>query len=158
MRYFAIPLILLAAACQQAPKGERAPVTEAEATKIAETTEASFSAGNPDAIMGHYADDASMIDAAHANPSKDRKKQAAWTKSYVSMQPADLRVTDRDVKLLGPDAFVTSGIQSFTVAAGSARPVVRARFTDVYQRQKDGSWKIVHEHVSMPPAPTGAAQ
>jgi ketosteroid isomerase-like protein len=43
----------------------------------------------------------------------------------------------------------------FTVAAGAARPTISARFTDVFQRQRDGSWKIVHEHVSLPPAPAG---
>jgi ketosteroid isomerase-like protein len=59
--------------------------------------------------------------------------------------------------LLGGDAFISSGIETFTVAAGAARPTVSARFTDVFQRQKDGSWKIVHEHVSMPPTPATAA-
>jgi ketosteroid isomerase-like protein len=72
------------------------------------------------------------------------------------MQPADFKVLDRRIQLLGGDAFVSSGMQSFTVAAGAARPTVSARFSDVYQRQKDGSWKIVHEHVSMPPTPAGA--
>jgi ketosteroid isomerase-like protein len=42
------------------------------------------------------------------------------------------------------------------VAAGSARPTISARFTDVFQRQSDGNWKIVHEHVSLPPAATEA--
>ena len=31
-----------------------------------------------------------------------------------------------------------------------------SQFTDVFQRKGDGRWKIVHEHVSMPPAPTSA--
>jgi ketosteroid isomerase-like protein len=43
-----------------------------------------------------------------------------------------------------------------TIAAGTARPTVSERFTDVFQRQADGSWKIVHEHVSMPPSPSGS--
>jgi ketosteroid isomerase-like protein len=31
------------------------------------------------------------------------------------------------------------------------------RFTDVYQKQDDGSWKIVHEHLSNVPTAEGGA-
>jgi ketosteroid isomerase-like protein len=148
--------VLALAGCQKAPSGNP-PVTEAQAAKIAESAEASFTRGDVKAIMAQYADKAVMIDAASPNPSADRKVQSGWAETFVSMQPADYKVIDRHIQLLGGDAFVSSGIETFTVAAGAARPTVSARFTDVFQRQKDGSWKIVHEHVSMPPAATGGA-
>ena len=147
--------ILLATACQKAPSGQP-PVTEAQATKIAETAEASFTTGDLGKIMAQYADGAVMIDAASTEPSNDRKVQTGWAKTFVSMTPGDYKVPNRHIQLLGGDAFISSGIETFTVAAGTARPTVSARFTDVYQRQKDGSWKIVHEHISMPPTPAGA--
>ena len=108
--------------------------------------------------MAQYADNAVMIDAASPAPSADRKVQSGWAQTFVSMQPADYKVIDRKIQLLGGDAFISSGIETFTVAAGAARPTVSARFTDVFQRQKDGSWKIVNEHVSMPPTPAAATQ
>jgi ketosteroid isomerase-like protein len=156
MRTIMIPLVLLAAtACQKAPSGQP-PVTEAQAVQIAEAAEASFTTGDAKAMMAQYGDKAVIIDAASPNPSADRNVQTQWTQTFASMQPADFRVVDRRIQLLGGDAFVSSGVQSFTVAAGAARPTVSARFSDVYQRQKNGSWKIVHEHVSMPPTPAGA--
>ncbi len=145
----------LAAACQKAPSGQP-PVTEAQAAKIAEAAEANFTTGDLNKIMGQYAEGGVMIDAATTNPSTDRKVQTGWAKTFVSMAPADYKVPDRHIQLLGGDAFISSGVETFTVAAGTARPTVSARFTDVYQRQKDGSWKIVNEHVSMPPTPAGA--
>jgi ketosteroid isomerase-like protein len=148
-----ICLAMCCAGCQQGAKGGPA-ITAAEATRIAEQAEASFTKGDVKAVMAQYAEGAVMIDAATPNPSRDRKMQTGWAQSFVSMQPADYKVVDRQIQLLGPDAFVSSGIETFTVAAGQARPTVSARFTDVFQRQKDGSWKIVNEHVSMPPAPT----
>ena len=152
-------IVLLAsmalAACAKAPSGQP-PVTEAQASQIALNAEASFTTGDINRIMAHYADPAVMIDAATVDPSDDRKVQTGWARNFISMQPADYRVPDRHIQLLGGDAFVSSGTETFTVAAGAARPTVSARFTDVFQRQKDGSWKIVHEHVSMPPTPTGA--
>jgi ketosteroid isomerase-like protein len=151
MRSFVILIGAAAlAGCQKAPSGNP-PVTEAQAVKIAEQAEASFTTGDVKAIMAQYGDKAVMMDAASPNPSADRKVQTGWAQAFTSMQPADYKVVDRHIQLLGGDAFISSGIEAFTVAAGAARPTVSARFTDVFQRQKDGSWKIVHEHVSMPP-------
>jgi hypothetical protein len=157
MRSTFILLTFAVAACAKAPTGNP-PVTTAEAEKIAEQAEASFTTGDVKKVMAQYADNAVMIDAASPNPSADRKVQSGWAQTFVSMQPADYKVIDRKIQLLGGDAFISSGLETFTVAAGAARPTVSARFTDVFQRQKDGSWKIVNEHVSMPPTPTAAAQ
>ena len=133
-----------------------APVTEAEASSIAERAEASFTTGDVKAIMNQYADGAVMIDASNATPSTDRKVQTGWANAFVSMKPSSYRVPDRHIQIVGPDAFVSSGTEMFEVQSGAAAPTVSARFTDVFQRQRDGSWKIVHEHVSMPPTPVGA--
>ncbi len=105
--------------------------------------------------MNQYANGAVMIDASNPAPSTDRKIQTGWARTFVSMKPSGYHVPDRHIQIVGPDAFISSGTEIFTVQAGSATPTVSARFTDVFQRQRDGSWKIVHEHVSMPPTPTG---
>ena len=153
MRLLLISTIALlpVAGCKQAAS-DHAPVTKAEATRIAEQAEATFTTGDVNAIMRQYADGAVMFDASHPELSIDRKVQAGWARDFVSMKPADYHVPDRQIQLLGPEAFVSSGTEVFTVEAGAARPTVSARFTDVFQRQRDGSWKIVHEHVSLPPA------
>jgi ketosteroid isomerase-like protein len=143
--------LLAVAGCKQAAS-DHAPVTKAEATRIAEQAEATFTTGDVNAIMRQYADGAVMFDASHPELSIDRKVQAGWARDFVSMKPADYHVPDRQIQLIGPDAFISSGTEIFTVEAGAARPTVSARFTDVFQRQRDGSWKIVHEHVSLPPA------
>ena len=149
-----VPFLFPLAAClKEGPA--RPPVTEAQAVSIAEQAEASFTTGDTKAIMAQYAGNAVMIDAAAPSPSADRKVQTGWANNFVSMKPADYKVVDRHIQIVGNDAFVSSGIETFTVAAGEARPTVSARFTDVFQRQKDGSWKIVHEHVSMPPQASG---
>ena len=143
------------ASCKLHQAGEQASLTKAEATKIAESAEANFNTGDVKAVIGQYAEGAVMFDASHAAYSTDRKVQTGWAKDYVSMKPADYHVPDRQIQILGPDAFVSSGTEVFTIEAGTARPTISARFTDVFQRQSDGSWKIIHEHVSLPPAPGG---
>ena len=153
MRRLSVIPALALAACQQ--PAAQPPVTEAQATQIAAAAEASFTTGDLGKIMDQYAVNAVMIDASSVDPSTDRKVQSGWAKNFVSMKPADYQVANRHIQLVGPDAFISSGIERFTVEAGAARPTVSARFTDVFQRQKDGRWKIVNEHVSMPPTPTG---
>jgi hypothetical protein len=145
--------ILAVTGCKQAP-ADHAAVTTAEATKIAEQAEANFTTGKVDDVMRQYANGAVMFDASHPNYSTDRKVQTGWASDFVSMKPADYRVPDRQIQIVGPDAFISSGTEVFTIASGMARPTISARFTDVFQRQRDGSWKIVHEHVSLPPALT----
>ena len=143
------------AGCKLHQAGEQASLTKADATKIAETAEANFNTGDVKAVIGQYAEGAVMFDASHPAYSTDRKVQMGWAQDYVSMKPADYHVPDRQIQILGPDAFISSGTEVFTIAAGTARPTISARFTDVFQRQADGGWKIVHEHVSLPPAPDG---
>jgi ketosteroid isomerase-like protein len=143
--------------CKPAASGQ-SPVTQSEATRIAEQAEANFTKGNVDAVMGQYADNAVLFDATHPALTTDRKVQAGYAKDFVSMKPADYHVPDRQIQIVGPDAFVSSGTEMFTVEAGAARPTISARFTDVFQRQRDGSWKIVNEHVSLPPATPAGAQ
>jgi ketosteroid isomerase-like protein len=154
MRYAAFVLVVALAGCRS-QQGAHSPVTESEARAIAERAEASFTTGDADAIMNQYANGAVMFDASHVAATTDRKVQTAWAKSFVSMNPANYHVPDRQIQIVGPDAFVSSGTEVFTVQAGAANPTVSARFTDIFQRQRDGSWKIVHEHVSMPPTGAG---
>ena len=158
MRILSLTFLVLALAGCMRDTPHKAPVTNDEATRIAEQAEASFTSGDLNAIMSHYANGAVMFDASHAGLTTDRKVQASWAQSFVSMKPADYHVPDRQIQILGPDAFISSGTEIFTVAAGAARPTVSARFTDVFKRQKDGSWKIVNEHVSMPPSTAPAGQ
>ena len=154
-RTFILAIATLALGGCLKPAADHAAVTEAEAIRVAEQAEATFTTGDLNAIMAQYANNAVMIDAASPAPSADRKVQTGWARAFISMKPADYGVPDRRIQLLGPDAFISSGTETFTVAAGAARPRVSARFSDVFQRQKDGAWKIVHEHVSMQPSPAG---
>ena len=54
-----------------------------------------------------------------------------------------------------PEQERFGGAVRFTANVGAARPVLTTRYTHVYQRQPDGGFKIVHEHMSAPPPGTG---
>ncbi len=145
--------VLALAGCAK-PGAPPAPPAQAEAEKIVADTEVSFTGGNVEAIMGHYADGAVVFDPSVLDPSNDRAMQTKWTAGYVTMKPSDQTVGSRHVQVLDADTIVASGVMSFTAAVGPTRQMLRTRYTDVYQKQADGSWKIVHEHMSGPPPET----
>ena len=51
---------------------------------------------------------------------------------------------------LDADHFIASGTATLTSTDGPTKSATM-RFTDVYERQADGRWLIVNEHVSMKP-------
>ena len=145
-------LSLLAACQQQGAEPKLSPPTQAEAEKIIEATEKSYGSGNAAEIMGHYADGAVMFDQGLLAPVTDRQLQTKLTQGFAATQPRDFTVANRAIQVLDADTFVVSGVTNFTIQLGQARQPARARFTQVYQRQGDGAFKIVHEHMSAAPA------
>ena len=152
----AVPIIaaVALAACQQqtAEQAKLAPVTDKQAEKIVEATEKSYGSGDAAQIMTHYADGAVMFDQGLLAPIADRQLQTKLTQGFAATQPRDFTVANRAIQILDADTFVASGVTSFTIQLGQARQPVRARFSHVYQRQADGTFKIAHEHMSAPPA------
>jgi ketosteroid isomerase-like protein len=148
-----IAAFVLLAACQQSPEQAKLePVTQKQAETIIEATEKSYTSGDANQVMAHYADGAVMFDQGLLAPVADRQLQTKLTQGFAATQPRDFTVANRAIQLLDGDTFVASGVTSFTIQLGQARQPVRARFTQVYQRQGDGTFKIAHEHMSAPPA------
>lgn len=110
-----------------------------------------FAGGDSLAIMTHYAPGAVILDAGHLQPTTDRQLQTQWTAQFTTLHPADYVTSDLHLQPLGPDAFVATGISSFTADVGSGRGVLRVRFSHAFRRQADGKWLVVAEHISMPP-------
>ena len=150
MRQMLLIVTLGMAACT---KPAQAP-SQSEAEKIVADAEASFTSGDAQKIMGHYADGAVVFDPSLLEPSADRTMQTKWAAAFTTMQPADMTIASRQLQVLDADTMVASGVMSFTAQVGPNRQLLRTRFSDVYQKQADGSWKIVHEHMSGPPPET----
>ena len=131
------------------------PLSQADAEKIVADAEAAWSSARVETVMANYADGAVVFDTTALAPTTDRNIQTRGNASFLTMKPADFRVDPRHVQLLDQDTIVASGVLSFTANVGVARPVLKTRYTHVYQRQPDGAFKIVHEHMSSPPSGTG---
>lgn len=152
-RFLPMVALPLLAACQQpAAETKLEPVTQEQAEQLVGATEKSYGSGDANQIMAHYADGAVMFDQGLLAPVADRQLQTKLTQGFAASRPGDFTVANKNIQLLDGDTFVASGVTAFTIQLGQARQPVRARFTQVYQRQADGSFKIAHEHMSAPPA------
>jgi ketosteroid isomerase-like protein len=146
--------LIALAACQQpaAPKVAAAP-TDAEAIQIVDAAEGQWTSVDTAKILAAYKEGAVMFDVAAVQPSTDRATQNKWTDAFTAMKLSELSIADKHVQVLDADTIVASGIA--TLKSGAQGEPISFRYSDVYEKQPDGKWMIVHEHLSVPPAAAG---
>ena len=153
----AVSLFALAACNQQpaAPPQAATVPTDVEAAAIVDAAEAAWTSADTAKIMASYKEGGVWFDPVAVEPSADRAVQTKWTDGFTAMKLTEKSVAAKNVQVLDADTIVASGIATFKSGPG-ADPVT-FRYTDVYEKQADGKWLIVHEHLSATPAETAAA-
>ena len=61
------------------------------------------------------------------------------------------KIVEEKVQSLGENSYLNSGLYNFEIGPAEKREIVEARFTFVWQKDKDGQWKIIHHHSSIRP-------
>ena len=144
---------LLLAACDVQKSGNASEAaTSDDPAAIVAAVEDSWRSGSAEQAMAHYAPDAVVFSTGTLAPTRDRNIVTRETAGFMAMNPTDFVISDRNSQKLDDDTLISSGVVGFTAQVGAARQMLRARFTQVFQRQSDGRWLIVHEHMSLPPA------
>ncbi len=122
--------------------------TDAEAAKIVDAAESTFTSGDPVRIMEHYAPDAVLFDADHGPPTDDRAVATKRVESFVAMKPTKFLPGKRKLQFFGDHTFISSGIATVEFEGPEGPVTHRIRYTDVYRQQPNRIWLIVHEHLS----------
>ncbi len=146
------------AACNQQPAAPPQPAavpTESEAAAIVDGGEAAWTSADTGKIMAAYKEGGVWFDPVVVEPSADRATQTKWTDGFTAMKLTEKTIAAKNVQVLDDDTIVSSGIA--TLKSGVAGEPVTFRYTNVYQKQPDSKWLIVHEHLSAPPAEAAAA-
>jgi len=158
------PTLLIAglaalAACNQQPAAPTEAIaavpTEAEAAAIVDGAQAAWSSADTAKIMAAYKEGGVWFDPVAVEPSADRATQTKWTDGFTAMKLSEMSIANRNIQVLDGDTIVASGIA--TLKSGTAGEPVTFRYSDVYEKQADGKWLIVHEHLSALPAEAAAA-
>ena len=153
----AASLAALAACNQQAaaPPEPAAVPTAEEAAAIVDGAEAAWTSADTGKVMAAYKEGGVWFDPVVVEPSADRATQTKWTDGFTAMKLTEKAISAKNVQVLDADTIVASGIATFK--SGAVGDPVTFRYSDVYQKQPDGKWLIVHEHLSAPPAEAAAA-
>ena len=150
-------LFTLSACNQQpaaAPDAATAP-TDAEAAAIVDAAEGGWTSADTGKIMAAYKEGGVWFDPVAVEPTADRATQTKWTDGFAAMKLTEKSIAAKNIQVLDADTIVASGIATFK--GGDGADPVTFRYTDVYEKQSDGKWLIVHEHLSTTPAETAAA-
>jgi|CXWL01.1.fsa_nt_gi hypothetical protein len=151
-----IALTALLAACNPAKTDVAAPTAE-EAAKIVDAAEASFTSGDSAKIMANYVPDAVFFDPGYNDPTNDRATATKWTDGFVALKPTAFSPGNRMLQVIDASTIISSGVGTMDITGPKGPEKSHMRYTDVYRKQADGSWLIVHEHLSNPPQPAAAA-
>jgi ketosteroid isomerase-like protein len=128
------------------------PVSEADATRIADATVAGWTSMDVTKIKALYGPSVVGFDYAIGPLSTDR---VTWDRAQDIFAAAKIdgaNQISRNIQILDSDVFVVSGVWD---VKSSSTPASNGtvRCTDVYQKDSNGHWPIVNEHCSAMPKP-----
>lgn len=156
-------LAALLAACQPPAAQQSTPteaatppapvvLTEAEASAIADKLGETVAAGNLDQVVALYAPDAVAFSALSNDMITTTEANRADGEAILKLAPKTT-LNARKVQVLDADTFVDSGVMTWDITKNGKPTWIVVRYTDVFQKQTDGSWKVVAEHLSPTPQP-----
>ena len=146
----ALALCALATSITGCQQTAGAAISDADATAAADATQAAWTSMDVDKIEALYSHDVVGFDPMAAPLSTDWVTWHGFQVGFAAMKFDGIAVPDRKIQLLDADTFIVSGTGNLTSKDGAMKSAAM-RFNDVYQKQADGKWLIVNEHVSLKP-------
>ena len=130
----------------------KAKLTEAEAIRIATTPLTDWATENAKALDTAYAPEAIGFDASTAPLVPNGAAFVKINQDFMAMNFDKVNVRLQKVQILSDDIFIFT---SYTDLASTDGPGKASswRCTGVFQRQRDGKFRMVNEHCSFPPKP-----
>lgn len=128
-----------------------------EIAGLFERWNSALQSGKAQAVVSLYAPDA-VLQPTVSNLVRSTPEQIQdYFEHFLVSKPVGL-VNYRQIRHLGPDAAMDSGVYTFTLTAADGRQQqVQARYTFLYERL-DGQWKILNHHSSAMPQVQPALQ
>ena len=136
----ALALVVLASAAQASDKQD---VQTAFAN-----WRAALSSGKAENVVNTYADDAVLLATLRDQPITSQRARTKYFEALVS-KPAMKVTLDRElVRVLDEDDAVVNGTYTFSFEQDGKTVQIPARYTFVFEKNKEGAWKIVTHHSS----------
>lgn len=145
MRFFSIAVLLL---FSQATFALQA-VTEKDITALFDQWNQSLQTGKPEEVVKNYAPDAILLPTLSNQVRHNPEEIKDYFEHFLAKKPFG-QLNEQNVRLLGTDVAINSGIYTFTLNNEAQPKDVQARYTFVYRKIGD-KWLIVEHHSSLMP-------
>jgi ketosteroid isomerase-like protein len=144
---------LALAACQQqaAEADANASLSEAEAEAVVDAAQSDFASADIDRIDALYAGNVVAFDPRQRTIGEGSVMMYAFNVPFASLGYDEVEVADRKIQVLDADTLVVSGTAQLSSSTGASKDK-SMRYTQVFQKQADGAWKIATQHLSEAPA------
>ena len=125
---------------------------EKQIRELIEARTAALRAKDPKAMVEAYADQVVVFNLApplrQPTDARDTSLVQQWLATFAG--PMDAEVRDLEITVGGDVAFCTSINRLTAVPAGSDEPFTLWHRVTLGLRQVGGTWRITHEHESVP--------
>lgn len=126
-------------------------VDDATMTKVSDEFLAAATAGDVTRDDALYAKDAVAVDPVSSDLIVGSEAMHKSNQAFIDMKIDKVVYTERKFVALDENAFVVIGKVHAESSAGPAKSM-DFRVTDVFRKQDDGKFLIVHEHTSLAPS------
>jgi ketosteroid isomerase-like protein len=149
-----IAALALLAGTTACTKAETAKIDEAVAAKASDDMLATALSGDLAKVDAMYAgENVVAVDAVATDLATNAEQMHKFNVGFLSLKFDKMSYTERKIQVLDGDDFV---VTAKVHAESSTGPIKTTdfRLTDLFQKQADGTFKIVNEHISFAqPAP-----
>ena len=136
---------------------QTAPATKREIAALFHRWNASLATLDPDKVVANYATDAVLLPTVSNKPRTNHAELRDYFVTFLKKKPQGK--IDRSIIKIKGDTASDVGIYTFTLHGADGKPKqVQARYSFLYQRQRDGGWLIAHHHSSVMPEPVASAR
>lgn len=108
-----------------------------------------------------YANQSILLPTLSNEPATDFASKVDYFTDFMARHPRVISVDESFLRWASTahDTAINSGLATLetTDKTTGAKSTVYVRFTFVYQKQEDGTWKIIEHHNSMMPEPVQPA-
>jgi uncharacterized protein (TIGR02246 family) len=109
---------------------------------------------DPEKVADMYAEESVLLPTVSNEVRTDRAGKIRYFTDFLKLKPQGV-INESHVRFLSPakDVASNAGVYTFTLIKEGKPTKVQARFSYIYHKQADGTWKIKEHHSSAMPEP-----
>lgn len=112
--------------------------------------DAALRTGNPAAVAALYEDGSTLLPTMADRTITDREGAVRYFTFFGSFRPT-AEMVEEHVVAVTPDCYLHCGVYRFTLDQNGKREPLDARFSLLWRKSADGTWRILHHHSSRVP-------